>query len=333
MLHVVAAESEGKPALKATGSSIPLLALNWKRPNGQIKPSKRSSNDAGNFQQNPAPEAPSKIKLQLDLASAGIERFHSQAAGIALDIEAFGADQALWLGVLGALGYPRNKRAFRSVGTHATWAVISACRNSSDAEELLLHVSGLAQPTDENRSRRSPTLIKSSPPKWVRPFGRPANSPQVRIKAISTLVPMWSNSGGIANFATNLIQSVESAKHLQTMFRPNELIANKEITVLGAARASEIVVNVLLPAVFAMTTQTAGQQQDSTHLKNKVLNLYTAHPKLAENSVTKEAVVALSVDHKLPKISSACDQQGLISLYREMFRHGIRPRQPRLPGV
>lgn len=109
MLHVVAAESEGKPALKATGSSIPLLALNWKRPNGQIKPSKRSSNDAGNFQQNPAPEAPSKIKLQLDLASAGIERFHSQAAGIALDIEAFGADQALWLGVLGALGYPRNK--------------------------------------------------------------------------------------------------------------------------------------------------------------------------------------------------------------------------------
>jgi hypothetical protein len=144
---------------------------------------------------------------------------------------------------------------------------------------------------------------------------------------------MWSNSGGIANFATNLIQSVESAKHLQTMFRPNELIANKEITVLGAARASEIVVNVLLPAVFAMTTQTTGQQQDSTHLKNKVLNLYTAHPKLAENSVTKEAVVALSVDHKLPKISSACDQQGLISLYREMFRHGIRPRQPRLPGV
>jgi len=48
----------------------------------------------------------------LDLA-AGLERFHAQAAGIALDIEAFRADQAVWLGAMGALGYPRNKRAFR----------------------------------------------------------------------------------------------------------------------------------------------------------------------------------------------------------------------------
>lgn len=68
VLHVVAAESEGKPALKATGSSIPLLALNWKRPAGQIKSSKRGSNGDRDSRQNPVLDAPPEIKLQLDLA-------------------------------------------------------------------------------------------------------------------------------------------------------------------------------------------------------------------------------------------------------------------------
>ena len=38
------------------------------------------------------------------LAEAGLERFHSQAAGIALDIDAFGEDQAIWLGVMALWG-------------------------------------------------------------------------------------------------------------------------------------------------------------------------------------------------------------------------------------
>ena len=331
VLHVVAAESNGKPALKATGSSIPLLALNWKRSNGRSKRIDHSSAEIETNQPHPNLESPPKIKLQLDLTSAGVERFHSQAAGIALDIEAFGADQALWLGVLGALGYPRNKRAFRAVGTHATWSVVSACEKSSEVEELLLHSSGLALPASDHQRNR--LHLRANPPKWVKPFGRPANSPQARIKAISTLIRIWTDSEGIAKFAENLVQPAGTPKHLQEMFRPTELIADNETKLLGAARAAEIVVNVLLPTVFALTTQTSEVHSESIHLKNKTLSLYNSHPKLPENSVTKEAVIALSIDHALPKISSACDQQGLIALYREMFRHGIRPRQPRLPGV
>ena len=65
----------------------------------------------------------------LDLA-AGLERFHAQAAGIALYIEAFRADQAIWLGVMGALGYPRNKRAFRMLATRVPWSMVAACGSS-----------------------------------------------------------------------------------------------------------------------------------------------------------------------------------------------------------
>jgi len=331
VLHVVAADSNGVPALKATGSTIPLLALNWKRPDGNSKPSKRASKGLTDSPFETTPEASKNIKLQLDLNSAGIERFHSQAAGIALDIEAFGADQALWLGVLGALGYPRNKRTFRVIGTNATWSMISECRHSDEVEALLLEASGLERSTSEISSKR--ILPKMNAPKWVRPFGRPANSPQARIRAVSVLTTRRSKSGGIASFAMNMIQTVESPKQLQSMFRPDDLLADKEITVLGAARSSEIVVNVLLPAAFALLTQRPEKLPESTYLKNKILSLYKSHPKLAENSVTKEASIALSVDHVVPKISTACDQQGLISLYREMFRNGIHPRQPRLPGV
>ncbi|MDA1279109.1 MAG: hypothetical protein O3B95_03585 [Chloroflexi bacterium] len=68
-------------------------------------------------------------------------------------------------------------------------------------------------------------------------------------------------------------------------------------------------------------------------LRNRALALFEAHPKLAENSLVQEAVIALGVDYSIPEINSALDQQGLITLYREMVRRGVKARQPRLPGV
>ena len=89
----------------------------------------------------------------------------------------------------------------------------------------------------------------------------------------------------------------------------------------------------MLPAVFVMTTREMQSNQTSTQLKNRTIELYSSHPKLANNSVTKEAKVALGVDFQIPKITNAREQQGLIALYQEMIRMGVRPRQPRLPGM
>jgi hypothetical protein len=116
------------------------------------------------------------------------------------------------------------------------------------------------------------------------------------------------------------------------MFRPAELGGDADVTLLGSARAAEIVVNVLLPVVFAMTTGT-GARAKGVGLKNRVLALFDAHPRLMENSLTREAKIALGLDYLVPTISSARDQQGLVALYREMFRRGVTPRQTRLPGI
>ena len=181
---------------------------------------------------------------------AGLERFHSQAAGIALDIEAFGADQAIGIGIVGALGYPRNKRAFRAVATRASWEFLSAYDRPSEIERLLMHAAGLEATAGENNSTGSHlsslrTMIpRGSPPDWVRPWGRPANAPATRIKAIAELVPIWASNGGIASVCRRAVEAASNAKDLASTFRPQELVRSDDATVIGAARADEIVVNI-----------------------------------------------------------------------------------------
>lgn len=330
VLHVVAAESKGKPALKATGSTIPLLALNWKRPAPDP-----------NAKQSTCKELPGtnlKASMLLELGAAGLERFHSQAAGIALDIESFGADQAIWLGIVGALGYPRNKRAFRTLATRVNWEIASKCANPAELEALLMWAAGFLG----SKSSVKPTIpqlnVAKPPPEWVKPWGRPANSPTARIKAISALVPLWTEHGGIAEICARWVKTARKPVELAEMFRPPHLIENPGTTVIGTARAAEIIVNIVLPAAFALATRSStiarsGSHANDLHLKNRALALYDSHPKLAENSLTKEAKIALGVDYMVPKYTTARDQQGLLALYREMFRRGIKPRQPRLPGV
>jgi hypothetical protein len=147
------------------------------------------------------------------------------------------------------------------------------------------------------------------------------------------LVPMWKERGGITRAFEMAVANAQKPQELSAALRPLELIDADGVTVLGAARTAEIIVNVMLPAVLALATPGSVIHPNSMHLKNRSIELFSTHPKLGENSVTKEAIVALGMDYEIPKITNARDQQGLISLYREMFRHGIGPRQPRLPGV
>jgi hypothetical protein len=150
---------------------------------------------------------------------------------------------------------------------------------------------------------------------------------------MAALVPLWTAKGGIARVAADAVSNARNTHELVAILRPNHLVEDKDKTVIGAARSAEIVVNVLLPAVLAIASRVQETSPNATHLKNQALSLYSAHPKLADNSVTKEAKIALGQSYTVPAITNARDQQGLIALYREMFRHGIRPRQPRMPGV
>jgi hypothetical protein len=122
----------------------------------------------------------------------------------------------------------------------------------------------------------------------------------------------WLHQGGIASAAELVVKNSGKPKDLSNMLRPTGYVKSENITVLGTLRTAEIVVNIILRAVFAMVTHPNDRRPEDTQLRNLALSHYSSHPKLAANSVNKEAVIAL---------------------FSEMFRHGIRDRQPRLPGV
>ena len=232
---------------------------------------------------------------------------------------------------MGALGYPRNRRAFRTLAARVPWDVAVICANPHELEILLMRAAGFGDRSAAQRGSLDDMPGRS--PDWVRPWGRPANSPVVRISAISALVPVWAGAGGIAAKCTQCVGSAGMPGQLSQMFRPAELAGGVAATVMGSARAAEIVVNVLLPAAFALATGPPGASSNSMGLKDRALAHYDAHPRLKENSLTREAKVALGVDYTVPNIGKARDQQGLVALYRQMVRRGVKPRQTRLPGV
>jgi hypothetical protein len=87
VLHVVAVESTDSanhPALKATGVSIPLLALNWKvsAPDTGVTDPATLRHGGGHGVAGGSGTGKSDAKQPLLLAEAGLERFHSQASGI-----------------------------------------------------------------------------------------------------------------------------------------------------------------------------------------------------------------------------------------------------------
>jgi hypothetical protein len=235
---------------------------------------------------------------------------------------------------MGALGYPRNKRAFRSLATRVDWDQISKLERASDVERLLIQGAGLENPAaNKYDGQPQKVVLRGKAPSWVRPWGRPANAPATRIAAVSALVPTWSSQGGIAQALRRAVQEASRPRDLARVFRPQNLVSNDKVKVIGGARAAEIVVNILLPGVFAMATHQYAGQAVAVHLKNRTGELFSSHPKLAGNSVTNEAKVALGLSYTVPDVNNAQDQQVLIALYRELFRYGIKPRQPRLPGV
>jgi hypothetical protein len=78
----------------------------------------------------------------------------------------------------------------------------------------------------------------------------------------------------------------------------------------------DAVVNVLLPAAFALS--------GSAGARNRALELYHSHPKLQENALTREAAALLRANRVDTMAKNACEQQGLIHIYRLM----TQPVQP-----
>ncbi len=288
------------------------------------------------------------------LDGAGKERFLAKAARFQANLAQVGACQSLYRGIMGALGYSKNKLPFLELAGRLPLQVLEAVSRDGLSDEdclagqqaLLLGTAGLLPSQRQDRHQRNglddPWVEKleklwnssgyteaMSSGAWHLFKVRPNNSPIRRLVAMSYLILRYRERG----IFEELVSMVEEMPLSQGCHRLEERllvtangywashvdfglrVRTGNPTLLGSRRAADIIVNVLLPFTFAWS-------QFSSHpeMVRKALELYRHYPKLAVNAVERHMKEQLGLSSSL--VNSARRQQGLIHIYNTRCTQG-----------
>ena len=122
VLHVVFSPKGHSDTRQLSGISAPVISL---RPVAQ----ELDESDSAETPSLPTLEA---IRTSSDVASlldaAGDARFQAKSRGFALEITEVGNDEALYRGIMDALGYATNRKPFRTLADRVPYAALSQFR-------------------------------------------------------------------------------------------------------------------------------------------------------------------------------------------------------------
>lgn len=295
------------------------------------------------------------------LDRAGDERFLVKAAEFQNDLLQTSAAQVLYRGIMGALGYSQNKVPCLELADRLPLATLESVAFGAASDEecairlqaLLIGTAGLLPSQRVSSSsqdrlphryiRRLERLWSSyrngcemSSDMWHLSCTRPYNSLLRRLVAMSYLITCYKEEGLLAGLWDRYVGDVSSrcdwcrlkkdlivtaddywARHFD--FGAASLTAGR--TVLGEGRASDIIVNVILPFTCAR-----GQSGGRLELVTAVLGAYREHPRLADNALLKHMRSQLRIGR--PVVNSARRQQGLLHIYRTLCTQGRCERCP-----
>ncbi len=288
------------------------------------------------------------------LDRAGEERFLAKAARFRTDLSQMEASQSLYQGLMGALGYSRNKLPFLELAHRLPLQILESMTKGEISDEeclawqqaLLLGTAGLlpSQRQDSHQGNRvedkwvdnlerlwasSHHTRAMSYDAWHLFKVRPNNSPIRRLVAMSHLILRYKQEG-IFEAVVNMMRAIPSGKGHGRLEEGLLVTTNgcwashfdfgsgsrtRSLTLLGRVRAADIVVNVLLPFTFAWSQFTSQPE-----LEEKAFDLYRRYPRLAVNSVEKHMTAQLGLNSRL--VSSVQRQQGLIHIYNNLCTQG-----------
>jgi hypothetical protein len=154
---------------------------------------------------------------------------------------------------------------------------------------------------------------------------RPGNHPARRLAAMSYLLYRYKDRGLLDGLTSVFSNTPEANCHL---FLENALIVestgywrpgassgtaadSRAPALLGKERVGEIIINVLLPFVFARGT---------TEQRDKALRLFREYPAAAENGLVRHMRRQLSIDRK--SVNTVRLQQGLLRIYKTCCMEG-----------
>lgn len=243
-----------------------------------------------------------------------------------------------------ALGYSKNKVQMVELAKLANINFLKKIETDGvlvdKYEALLLYISGLVKPPNKISSKDSKDYIERIMLNWnsVKPFYdgkymdettwhffrlRPQNFPTIRIAGGSRLLKEILYGNMINNIAKkiteihNLKVLINSLRSLfviksdgfwKTHYVFDQLSNGEVKYFVGATRADEIVVNVILP-FFAIYFEIFG----NPHITKKIFKIYTIYQQRCENQIIIDVAKSLQMDEQAHKTILA---QGMIDLFR-----------------
>jgi hypothetical protein len=278
------------------------------------------------------------------LHEAARVRFQSKAAQLQARARHAGWEQALWEGMFRALGYKHNVWPMHCLAeTRERWA-----RTGDSALALqarLLGLSGLL-PTEltlvqsggggylrrvwDRWWRERDEFADCAVPRAVWKFHglRPANHPQRRL----ALAAHWLAMGDLpAKFERWCARKFPDAALAGSLLRILQVTADefwswhwtfrsarlkRAQPLLGAARATDLAVNVILPWLW-----TRAAEGNNSDLRNEIERRYFAWPNGEHNAVLQLARQRLLGGAPGQAMNSAAEQQGLMQIVRDFCDH------------
>ena len=355
VLHVVMWNNSREATRLQNGTSIPVLALNkYVEVPDSHQPDFAPYPTASNLPCLKVSYRLSKNDMMEVFDRAGEERFLAKAADFQGELDRVGAGQSLYRGIMGALGYSKNKQPCLELADRVPLQKLEIIAGSGTSDEeclarqqaLLLGTAGLLpsqcqngchlfEPGDpwmeglERLWSSSGWTQQMSLNTWNLCKVRPNNSPIRRLVAMSYLILRY-REGGLFKGLINMVGEVPLHGGSRTLEKGLVVTSNGYgadypgyncrsrtggTTLIGDGRAADIVVNVLLPFTFAWSR--SGLKPE---LEKKALELYRCYPRLTANAVERHMRQQLGVNHSM--VSSARRQQGLLHIYNTLCTQG-----------
>jgi hypothetical protein len=343
ILHVVFQDTPGVVCSRADGLALPAVALGdslaaplplllrrWEAAPG-ARPLWRPC------------RTPDEAASLLD--AAGLERFAARVDRFEADFSVVSRAQALWAGLCDALGYTTNRAPFRALADRLPIEELAALARDPRPNALAAALFGEAGLLPHQRGRLALDSYSAELEQlWMmlrrrgplRPLGwrwvgvRPTNQPVRRVAAAVGLIRSGS-TGGLDEAILTILRAPgpRAARQLAALSRETRDPywdghrdfgdpMRRPAALIGAPRAREITVNVLLPWAAAV-----GRVSGDAALEARAVAVYRSHPRLASNSVTRHMALQLLGAYAREVLQGACRQQGL----HHVFGHWCDDRE------
>jgi Protein of unknown function (DUF2851) len=238
-------------------------------------------------------------RLLSEVRRLGIERFEARSSRFAADLAIEDADQVAYGALLEGLGYASNRRAFAELADAVPYAWLQSIPFEQRLATLL------------DAARLAPSAPVPPPAhlpahSWRLARLRPANHPAQRLQGIVLL---------LARLAPSLAGSMEDA--VAQAGRPSDLrrklvVRDGDDGYIGAGRADELAVSVVLPLVAALNPS---DRQPS--------KLFENYPSPPANRWTRHMLGLIQhAGHDVQRVQTASEHQGLHHLYHGCCREG-----------